>query len=193
MGAERAVLAPGFAEAAAALGVGGLLAVQQVLADVVRDGLPADVQVDFILLQGICERHEQRMLWKSSGRGSLPCYGEEQPHAPAPFPPMPSRGDPTVGGMGEGVPGLTCPAGEVHTAVASGIQYEREATEAVVGAVRVQTLAVDAVHFVLALILICPCARTEQSQAGRQGQRGSFPAKTLPATSPIPRRVTGSP
>lgn len=62
VGAERAVLAPGFAEAAAALGVGGLLAVQQVLADVVRDGLPADVQVDFILLQGICERHEQRML-----------------------------------------------------------------------------------------------------------------------------------
>lgn len=193
MGAERAVLAPGFAEAAAALGVGGLLAVQQVLADVVRDGLPADVQVDFILLQGICERHTQRMLWESSGRGSLPCSEGGQPHALAPFPPAPSRGDPAAGGMGEGVPGLTCPAREVHAAVAGGIQHKREAAEAVVGAIRVQTLAVDAVHFVLALVLICPCARTEQSQAGRQGQRGPFPAKTLPATSPIPRRVTGSP
>ena len=53
--AERAVLAPGFAEPAAALGVRGLLAMQQILADVVSDGLPADIQVDFILLQGICE------------------------------------------------------------------------------------------------------------------------------------------
>jgi len=59
--AECAVLAPGFAEPAAALGVRGLLAVQQVLADVVSDGLPADVQVDFVLLQGICECHKQRM------------------------------------------------------------------------------------------------------------------------------------
>lgn len=47
---ERTILAPGFAKAAAALSVGGLLAVQQVLADVVRDSLPADIQVDLILL-----------------------------------------------------------------------------------------------------------------------------------------------
>jgi len=57
--------------------------------------------------------------------------------------------------------GLTCPAGEVHTPVAGGIQHERETAEAVVGAVCVQTLAVDAVHFVLTLILVCPHTRTE--------------------------------
>lgn len=28
------------------------------------------------------------------------------------------------------------------------------------------------------------------SQAGRQGQQGSFPAQTHPATSPIPWRIT---
>lgn len=48
--AERAVLAPGFTKPAAALSVRGLLAMQQVLADVVGNGLPADIQVDFILL-----------------------------------------------------------------------------------------------------------------------------------------------
>lgn len=57
---------------------------------------------------------------------------------------------------------LTCPAGEIHTPVASGIQHKREAAEAVVGAFCVQTLTVDAVHFVLTLILICPHTRTEQ-------------------------------
>lgn len=52
---ERTVLAPGFTKPAAALGVRGLLAMQQVLADVVGNSLPADIQVDFILLQGICQ------------------------------------------------------------------------------------------------------------------------------------------
>lgn len=54
MGTKCAVLAPGFAEPAAALSVRGLLAMQQVLTDVVSNSLPADIQVDFILLQGIC-------------------------------------------------------------------------------------------------------------------------------------------
>lgn len=57
---------------------------------------------------------------------------------------------------------LTCPAGEIHTPVASGIQHKRKAAEAVVGAFCVQTLAVDAVHFILTLILICPHTRTGQ-------------------------------
>lgn len=57
---------------------------------------------------------------------------------------------------------LTCPAGEIHTPVASGIQHKREAAEAVVGAFCVQTLSVDAVHFILTLILICPHTRTRQ-------------------------------
>lgn len=55
VGTKCTVLAPGFTEPAAALSVRGLLAMQQVLADVVSNRLPADVQVDFILLQGICE------------------------------------------------------------------------------------------------------------------------------------------
>lgn len=55
VGTECTVLAPGFTKPAAALSVRGLLAMQQVLADVVGNGLPADVQVDFIFLQGICE------------------------------------------------------------------------------------------------------------------------------------------
>lgn len=50
VGTKCAVLAPGFAESAAALRVRGLLAMQQVLADVVGNSLPADVQVDFVLL-----------------------------------------------------------------------------------------------------------------------------------------------
>lgn len=57
---------------------------------------------------------------------------------------------------------LTCPAGEIHTPVASGIQHKREAAEAVVGAFCVQTLAVDAVHFILTFILICPHTRKGQ-------------------------------
>lgn len=57
---------------------------------------------------------------------------------------------------------LTCPAGKVHTLVSSGIQNKREAAEAVVGAIRVQALAFDAVHFILTLILVCPYTRTEQ-------------------------------
>lgn len=57
---------------------------------------------------------------------------------------------------------LTCPAGEIHTPIASGIQHKREAAEAVVGAFCVQTLAIDAVHFILTLILICPHTRTRQ-------------------------------
>lgn len=57
---------------------------------------------------------------------------------------------------------LTCPAGEIHTPVASGIQDKREAAETVVGAFCVQTLAIDAVHFILTLILICPHTRTGQ-------------------------------
>lgn len=68
VGTKCTVLAPGFTEPAAALGVRGLLAMQQVLADVVSNGLPADIQVNFVLLQGICERHKQRMPWLSSRR-----------------------------------------------------------------------------------------------------------------------------
>lgn len=100
-------------------------------------------------------------------------------------------GDPAAGGMAQGVPELTCPAREVHAAVASGIQHKREAAEAVVGADCVQALAVDAVHLVLALILICPRGGTV-SQAGRQGQQGPLSAQMLPAVSPIPWRITGS-
>lgn len=68
VGTKCTVLAPGFTEPAAALGVRGLLAMQQVLADVVSNGLPADIQVNFIFLQGICERHKHRMPWISSRR-----------------------------------------------------------------------------------------------------------------------------
>lgn len=46
--------------------------------------------------------------------------------------------------------------------VSSDIQNKREAAEAVVGAIRIQALAVDAGHFISTLVLVCPCTRTEQ-------------------------------
>lgn len=48
--AECAILAPGFIKLAAAPAICGLLTMEQVLADVVSDSLPVDVQVDFVLL-----------------------------------------------------------------------------------------------------------------------------------------------
>lgn len=81
-------------------------------------------------------------------------------------------GDPAAGGMAQGVPELTCPAREVHAAVASGIQHKREAAEAVVGADCVQALAVDAVHLVLALILICPRAGWNSVSGWQAGAAG---------------------
>lgn len=94
-----------------------------------------------------------------------------------------------VGWGGGGGLGLTCSAGEVHAPVASGIQHEREAAEAVVRAVRVQTLAVDAVHFILTLVLVCPRTRTEQ--CFRLADMGNA---TLSPPSPLlcPGRATGS-
>lgn len=93
---------------------------------------------------------------------------------------------------------LTCPAGEVHTPIASGIQHKREAAEAVVGAVRVQTLAIDAVHFVLTLVLVYPYTRTEQSfrLADMSNVTLSLPKwgpqGLLPPPLSFPGRVPGS-
>lgn len=110
-------------------------------------------------------------------------------------------GDPAVGQdvQGEGVLRrglrLTCPAGEVHTPIASGIQHKREAAEAVVGAVRVQTLAIDAIHFVLTLILVYPYTRTEQCfrladmsnvtlSLPKWGPQGLLPPPLIPREGP---------
>lgn len=114
------------------------------------------------------------MLWKSFRIEPLVVLAEMTMH-PSPSPSCTLRDDPAAGGMVQGMPELTCPAREVHTAVASGIQHKWEAAKAVVGADRVQTLAIDAVHLVLALILICPHVGRNSVSGWQAGAAGLIP------------------